>query len=118
MNGVRTLIAMVGLIHLIEAPEYLEEVTYVGFLFFLNAIGAVASAYGILRGRSWGWPLGALIAAGALVAYLLSRTVGLPGAGILAQDSFFEPMGVVSLLVEALFLTLYAVGVTRRTSTA
>lgn len=112
------LVAIVGLIHLIEGPEYLEETTYVGVLFFLNAIGAAVSAYGIFRGRSWGWPLGVLIAAGAFVGYVLSRTVGLPGAPGLAQESFFEPMGAASLLVEVLFVALYAVGASRRTSTA
>jgi hypothetical protein len=112
------LIVIVGLIHLIEGPEYLEETAYVGILFFLNAIGAAASAYGILRGRSWGWPLGVLIAAGAFVAYILSRTVGLPGATALTQESFFEPMGAASLLVEALFVGLYVVVTARWTSTA
>lgn len=132
MNGVRTgdagqnwgvwtgvaLIAIVGLIHLVEGPEYLEEATYIGVLFFLNAIGAAAAAYGIIRGRSWGWTLGALISAGAFVGYVLSRTVGLPGATALTQESLFEPMGAASLLVEALFLGLYAAIAARRTSTA
>lgn len=112
------LIALVGLIHLIEAPEYLEETAYVGLLFLANAAGSIVAAYGIFRGRGWAWPLGVLIAGGAFVAYVLSRTVGLPGAPDLAGDSFFEPTGVASLVVEALFVVVYAVGSARRTLTA
>jgi hypothetical protein len=37
------------------------------------------AAYGSYRGRRWGWVLGALVAGGAFVAYLLNGTVGLPG---------------------------------------
>lgn len=101
------LIAVVGLIHLIEAPEYYETAAYVGSLFLANGIGATISAYGIYRGASWGWALGVLVAGGAFVAYILSRTVGLPGATGLAQESFFEPLGLVSLSVEALFVFFY-----------
>lgn len=74
------LILLTGLIHLIEGPEYLEEATYVGVLFFLNSAGSLVAALGIYRGvKSWGWGLGLLIAAGAFIAYVISRTIGLPG---------------------------------------
>jgi len=102
------LIAAVGLIHLIESPEYFETAVYVGLLFLANGIGAAISAYGIYRDAGWGWTLGVLVAGGAFVAYILSRTIGLPGAPGLAQESFFEPLGFVSLSVEALFLFAYA----------
>jgi hypothetical protein len=102
------LIAVVGLIHLIEAPEYFETAAYVGLLFLANGIGAAVSAYGIYRDAGWGWTLGVLVAGGAFVAYILSRTVGLPGAPGLAQEGFFEPLGLVSLSVEVLFLFSYA----------
>lgn len=112
------LIAMVGLIHLVEAPEYLEVATYVGLLFLANAAGSALSGYGIYRGAGWGWALGALVAGSAFVAYILSRTIGLPGAPGLTQEEFFEPLGVISLIVEALFLILYTTRTGRRTSTA
>ena len=35
------LIAALGLIHLLEAPEELEEATYLGLLFLANVGGAV-----------------------------------------------------------------------------
>ena len=98
-----SLIAMVGLIHLLEAPEDLEEATYLGLLFVGNFIGAVVAAAGIYWNRSWGWGLGALVAGGAFVGYVISRTVGLPG---LPVEEWLEPIGILSLLVEGLFVGL------------
>jgi hypothetical protein len=96
------LIVVVGLIHLINSPEDLEEGAYTGVLYLANFLGALAAAVGIYRGRRWGWALGLLIAAGAFVAYLISRTVGLPGLPV--ETEWLEPLGVLSLIVEALFM--------------
>ena len=38
------LIVALGLIHLLEAPEELEEATYLGLLFLANVGGAVVAA--------------------------------------------------------------------------
>ncbi len=97
-----SLIVVVGLIHLINSPEDLEEGSYTGVLYLANFLGALAAAVGIYRGRRWGWALGLLIAAGAFVAYLISRTVGLPGLPV--ETEWLEPLGVLSLIVEALFM--------------
>lgn len=98
-----SLIAVVGLIHLIEAPEYFEEATYLGLLFLANFAGSLAAAIGIYRGRGWGWGLGVLVAGGAFVGYVISRTIGLPG---LPVGEWLEPLGVLSLLAEGLFIGL------------
>jgi hypothetical protein len=100
-----SVIMIVGLIHLINAPGDLEEGTYTGLLYLANFVGALAAAIGIYRGRSWGWSLGALVSVGAFVAYVISRTVGLPGLPV--EEEWLEPLGVLSLLVEALFMGLY-----------
>jgi hypothetical protein len=100
------LIGAVGLIHLLEASEYFEVAVYVGLLFVVNVAGAALSGVGILRNRGWGWWLGALVAGGAFAAYIASRTVGLPGATALMYASFFEPSGIISLVVEFLFVAL------------
>ena len=100
-----SLIVIVGLIHLINSPEDLEEGSYTGLLYLANFSGALTAAIGIYRGRSWGWSLGALVAVGAFVAYVISRTVGLPGLGV--EEEWLEPLGLLSLLVEALFVGLY-----------
>jgi hypothetical protein len=109
-----SLIVIVGLIHLINSPEDLEEGSYTGLLYLANFFGALTAAIGIYRGRSWGWSLGALVAGGAFVAYVISRTVGLPGLPV--EEEWLEPLGLLSLLVEALFVGLYVMVSVRPTS--
>lgn len=101
------LILVTGLIHLIETPDNLAEAPYKGVLFALNGLGALIAAVGIYRGsRTWGWGLGALVAAGAVAGYIMSRTVGLPGLAI--DDEWFEPLGVLSVIVEVGFVAVAA----------
>ena len=100
-----SLIVIVGLIHLINSPGDLEEGSYTGLLYLANFVGAILAAIGIYRGRSWGWGLGALVSVGAFVGYVISRTVGLPGLPV--ETEWLEPLGVLSLIVEALFVGLY-----------
>jgi hypothetical protein len=100
------LILVTGAIHFIDAPGSFGDATYKGCLFLANGIAAVVAAVGIHRGeRIWGWGLGVLVAGGALVGYVVSRTVGLPG---LAPDVWLEPLGILALMVEAAFIVLYA----------
>src|SRR3982751_938171 len=81
-----------GLIHLIAAPEHYEDAGYVGALFVANFVGALLAAFGLYRGSLWGWWLGALVAGSALVLFIVSRLVGLPGyeehVGMWLGDSF------------------------------
>jgi hypothetical protein len=100
-----SVIVVVGLIHLINSPGDLEEGSYAGLLYLANFFGALTAAIGIYRGRSWGWGLGALVSVGAFVGYVISRTIGLPGLGV--EEEWLEPLGVLSLIVEALFVGLY-----------
>jgi len=108
-----SLIVIVGLIHLINSPEDLAEGSYTGLLYLANFFGAILAAIGIYRGRSWGWGLGALVSVGAFAGYGISRTVGLPGLGV--EEEWLEPLGLLSLLVEALFMGLYVMGSVRPT---
>ena len=94
-------VALVGLLHLIEAPEYYGEVKYIGALFVLSAIGAVVAVFGMARDLRAGWLLGAALAGSNFVAYVLSRTVGLPQFRENSWAEFAEPMGLLSLAVEA-----------------
>jgi hypothetical protein len=102
------LIAGSGLIHLVETPEYLGEVRYIGVLFALSVVGAIVAAIGIFRGERWGWGLGALVVGASIAGYLLSRTVGLPGFRENSWEEFAEPLGLLSLAVEGLFLVVAA----------
>jgi hypothetical protein len=97
-------VAGVGALHLVLAPEYMGEQLYVGVLFLL---GAAASA--LVAVRLWkrddarAWLLGALVSAGMLGGFVLSRTTGLPGF----HESEWELSGIVSMLLEAAYLGVF-----------
>ena len=99
------LILITGLVHFIDAPDAFEEVTFKGLLFVANGLGAIVAAYGIWKNERWGWGLGLLIAAGSVAAYVASRTVGLPQLPA-EPDEWLEPLGVLSVMAEALFSML------------
>jgi hypothetical protein len=106
-----SLIVVVGLIHLINSPGDLQEGSYTGVLYLANFVGALAAAVGIYRGKGWGWALGLLVAAGAFAGYVISRTVGLPGLPV--ETEWLEPLGVLSLVVEGLFVGVFLVVLAR-----
>lgn len=100
------LIVVVGLTHLIGAPQHYRVAPYIGVGFVANFIGALVAAVGIYRDAMWGWVLGILVASGALVLYVVSRSVGLPGFEH-AVGRWSGPLGILSLVVEALFLAVF-----------
>jgi hypothetical protein len=100
------LIVVVGLVHLRGAPPHYRVAPYIGVGFVANFIGALVAAVGLYRDALWGWLLGALVAGGALVMYVVSRSVGLPGYEQ-AVGRWFGPLGVLSLVVEALFIAVF-----------
>src|ERR671932_826650 len=111
------LIVACGLIHLVSAPDHLQEATYIGVLFLANGAGALVAAVGIYQDRLWGWLLGALVAGGAFVMFIVSRLIGLPAyqehVGMWVGDSFGDRLGIPSLFVEAPLVVLSAMVVTR-----
>ena len=108
------LIFAVGLTHLIGAPPHYRVAPYIGVGFVVNFIGALVAAVGIYRDALWGWLLGAVVAGGALVMYVVSRSIGLPGFEH-AVGRWSGPLGVLSLVVEALFLAVFLLWlITRR----
>ncbi len=98
-------IVIVGVIHLSMVPQEYDETPLMGILFGINFIAALVATAGIYRQEVWGWLLGLGIAAGSLLGYVLSRTVGLPGMEI---EAWLQPLGVLSLVVEASFIALVA----------
>lgn len=99
-----------GLIHLYLARVASSAVPYLGILFVANGIGAIVAAVGIALNRvGWGWTLGLAVAGLTLLGYVLSRTVGLPGLPAI-PSAWFDPLGVASLVCEALFIILFALG--------
>lgn len=104
------LIVIVALVHLIQGPSQREDAVYKEILFFLAAAGGFVAALGIWRAIRFSWLLGVLVAAGTLMGYFWSRTIGLPGLPV--DTDYFEPLGVVSVIAEASFLVLSALRAT------
>ena len=100
------LIMVTGVVHAIHAPESFEEAVYKGWLFFANIFGSLIAAYGIFRNRPWGWKLGFLISFASLILYIASRTIGLTFLPA-EPEAWFEPLGVISLFSEGLFVVVY-----------
>jgi len=100
------LIFIIGLIHVIDAPDSFSDAAYKGWLFYANGIAALFSAAGILFRKSWAWNLGMGIATASFLGYVASRTVGLPMIPA-EPEAWFEPLGVASLIAEALFVAVY-----------
>ena len=100
------LAAAVGGLHLVLAPEYLEEAPYLGVLFVVGGVTLIAAAAALWRAAKLPVALGAgtLVALGMFVGGVLSRTVGLPGF----HESDWEPSLLVSLALEAGFVVLAA----------
>ena len=96
------LILAVGALHVVSVSEAFASQTYVGVLFALNGLGAIAACVGlVLRPASRAvWAFGAVIAGGAFVGFVLSRTTGLPSF----KEDAWAPLGLVSLVLEAGFL--------------
>jgi hypothetical protein len=107
------LIVVVSLIHLIGAPQHYRVAPYIGVGFVANFIGALVAAVGIYRDALWGWLLGTLVAGGALVMYLVSRSVGLPGFEH-AVGRWSGPLGILSSVVEVLFLAVFLLWLSAR----
>ena len=99
------LIGEIGILHLIAAPQEFGEAEYLGALFVINFLLAFGAALRIYSGERSGWLIGLAVAGGSFSGYILSRTVGLPGMEV---EEWLNPLGIISLAVEALFLATFA----------
>ena len=98
-------LGVVGVVHLILAPEYLSEEAYIGVLFILGGLLLCALAVRLWRSDDVpSWLLGALTMAGMGLGFVLSRTTGLPGF----HEGEWELSGLVCLVLEAGFVGLTA----------
>jgi hypothetical protein len=102
-------LASIALIHLVDSSGKLAETPYVFWLYMGLIAGAMGAAALLLRRDSrLAWGAAAAMAGATIVAYVLSRTTGLPG---MSDDigNWSEPLGMASLFVESglLLLALY-----------
>lgn len=94
-------IALVGVIHLVLAPEQIKSEAYVGVLFIAGGLAALYVAVRLwMAPDRFAWTLGTVVSAGMFVGFILSRTTGLPGF----KESEWELSGIVSLILEAGFI--------------
>jgi hypothetical protein len=99
-------LAGVALIHVLDAHNTFTSTPYIGWLYVGLITGALASAAWLVRSSdSRAWAGAALLPLGAIVGFVLSRTVGLPGS---TDDigNWWEPLGLASLFVEGAVVAL------------
>ena len=104
----------VSLLHLIDGPGSLTDQFYVGGMELALAAACVPLAVLLLTYpvRLFWHAAGALCTA-ALIVYIASRTVGLPGS---TDDigNWFQTLGVLNVVFEAAVIALAALVVLRR----
>jgi hypothetical protein len=94
-------IALVGVIHLVLAPEQIKAEAYVGVLFIVGGLAALVVAARLwMTSDRFAWTLGVLVSVGMFVGFILSRTTGLPGF----KESEWELSGIFCLILEAGFV--------------
>jgi hypothetical protein len=81
---------------------------YIGVGYYLLELAAVVAAVVLARRSArTGWVLSMAVAAAPLLGYVLTRGPGLPSATD-DRGNWTEPVGLISLAVEALLLALSA----------
>jgi hypothetical protein len=103
--GVMTAL-LVGVVNLWVAAHS-SAPSYVNGLLIAAAVGSVLAAAGLVVGfRRAGWGLAVTVSGLCCVAYIVSRTLGLPGFPA-AVGAWHDPVGTLSLLLEVLLLAVY-----------
>jgi hypothetical protein len=108
--------AAIAVIHILDAPGTFEGVKYIFWLYIAIIVGAIPFSILLLQWPSrLAWIGPALLAAGPLIGFLLTRSIGLPGD---SDDigNWLESLGLASMFVEVavLSLSLVRLGVGRR----
>ena len=94
--------------------EHLEEAPYVGWLFIALAVTCVVLALAIVRvDHASVWALSGLTCLAAVMAFLASRTVGLPQIGD-DVGNWTDPLGFPAMAAEALMVVLASVHLQQR----
>ena len=112
-DGIARAVAIVGLagialIHLLDLPGTFDTQAYKGWLYIALVAGSLLIAAALVRSSDpRAWLAASLLPLGAIVGYVWSRTIGLPGG---ADDigNWTEPLGLASLFVEGGVITLAA----------
>lgn len=95
-------------VHIPLVPEHLEEAPYIGVLFIaLSLVCVILAAVIVLADSRQVWFAGGVVSLAALVAFVASRTVGLPQ---IRDDigNWSEPLGFPTLVAEVVTIGLAA----------
>ncbi len=108
MRSVALMIGLVGIIavHLMDLPGKMEKVPYIGFMYIGVILAAGFLIHRIISGATRNdYLAAATLAAAVIVGYIVNRTVGMPGA---TDDigNWWEPLGFLSVVVEAWVIVL------------
>ncbi|WP_460628329.1 hypothetical protein [Intrasporangium mesophilum] len=114
-RGVATMCLLgMALIHLLDLPDKLEEVPYIGALFIGLIVAALVLAEALIRTDDVRvWIAAGALAAATILGYTLSRSIGLPGEEGAEIGNWTEGLGIASLLIEAALVLLAVLRVTR-----
>ena len=96
-------------IHVLLAPDHLEEMPYIGVSFVIASVLCLAALIAVLAAPTdaRGWLFGAALCVGMGVVFVISRTWGLPGYH--EEWTSDSSLGLWSLLPEATFVACAAV---------
>jgi len=96
----------IGVIHLLDAASTYHSTRWIFWSYMALIVAAVPITIYLLHTQSaFGWAAAASLAAAPLIAYLWSRSIGLPGDGG-DVGNWLCTLGMVSLFVESALLTL------------
>ena len=99
-------LAGVALIHLLDIPGKFSETPYLAWMYVALIVGCLTAAAALIRASdARAWVAAVLLPLGALVGYMLTRTVGLPQA-MGDIGNWTEPLGLASLFVEGSLVAL------------
>lgn len=98
----------IALVHLVELPDTFRETATLGALFAILVVASAGVAAGLVHvDHTRLWQLTALVAVAPIAGYVLTRSVALPFDD---EDvgNWLEPLGLVSLFIQASVLGLCA----------
>jgi hypothetical protein len=96
----------IALIHFLDFFTTIRSDAYVGVLYLALIAGCLVAAGGLLGRKPWrAWMLTGAVAAGPFLGYIVSRSVGLPGATD-NIGNWTEPLGLAALFVEFLVVAI------------
>jgi hypothetical protein len=103
-------------IHMTLVPEHLREAPYAGALFIALSAAALATAIVLsATDHELVWLAAIAISLGAVLAYFLSRSVGLPSMSDDIGD-WANPLGMAAVACEVLTIACWLVPRRHRTS--